>query len=101
MSLAFAGCVQAPEQMGLRVTGFVNDADTQERLSAAEVFLQSDTLDIGSGLTDSDGRFTIDVITDAEHAQLRAEKEGYVSAETTVFFDAPIRRVDIDLRPSL
>ena len=58
----------------------------------------SDTLLVSETTTDSDGRYRMRVSTDHPFGQVRAERAGFITQETTVFFDAPQRRVDLQLR---
>jgi hypothetical protein len=67
-------------------------------LANARVLFTSDTGLTFETMSGGDGRYRMQVVTDSRFGQVRAELEGFEPAETTVLFDTPSRRIDIDLR---
>lgn len=82
------------------LSGYVRDATTEDGISGADVVFVSDTLFIAETETDGDGFYEMVVETDRPFGQVRANADGFSEGETTVFFDAPSRRVDLRLRPA-
>lgn len=69
-------------------------------ISGANVTFRSDTLVIEQTTSDDGGWYRMRIMTDQPFGQVRAEAEGYQTTERTVFFDAPTRRVDLEMRPT-
>lgn len=85
--------------MGFEVAGHVRDEFTGHGLSGATVTFTSDTGFSAQTRSGSGGRYQMAVESDVLFGQVRAEREGYAPAETTVFFDTDSRAVDLSLRP--
>ncbi len=81
-----------------RVTVLLESPDGGSQIAGARVLFVSDTLLATETVTDADGRYRMRVVTDHPFGQVRAEAEGFLPSETTVLFDTPQRRVDIELR---
>ena len=98
-ALAFAGCSgdDAPTEI-YELSGVVTERLTGDPVSNARVTFISDTLYTESTTTDGDGAYEMSVETDSPFGQVRAEKEGFVRTEKTVFFDMRVRRIDLELR---
>ena len=88
-----------PPTNNYELSGVITDEMTGRRLSGVAITFTSDTLYSENTTTDGDGEYEMLVETDATFGQVRAEKEGYRSKETSVFFDSPIRRIDLALVP--
>lgn len=97
--LAFAGCSgdDAPTEI-YELSGVVTERLTGDPVSGATVTFTSDTLYTQSTTTDGDGEYEMSVESDSPFGQVRAEKAGFVAAEQTVFFDARVRRIDLEMR---
>jgi len=97
---ALAGCEgEGPPTDTYQVAGRVTNVDTGGGISGATVTFLSDTLYRSSTTTDGDGIYELVVETDTPFGQIQAQKEGFVTKETTVFFDSPVRRIDLVLQP--
>ena len=98
-TLVFAGCSgdDAPTEI-YELSGVVTERLTGDAVSGARVTFTSDTLYTESATTDGDGQYEMSVETDSPFGQVRAEKDGFVAAEKTVFFDMRVRRIDLELR---
>ncbi len=84
-----------------RVEGFVTDADSGEGIPGVSVTYRSDALDEASTETDEDGFYELEVVTHHPFGIVRAEKAGYEPRTVDIYFDTPIRRLDIALTPAL
>ena len=84
-----------------RVTVLLESPGEDTQIEGATVTFISDTLLSTETVTDAEGRYRMRVMTDHPFGQVRAEKEGFITHETSVFFDTPQRRVDIQLRRQL
>ena len=90
-----AGCgEEEPPTDTFQIAGRVTNDDTGGPIGGATVRFRSDTLYESSTSTDDDGIYELVVETDTPFGQVRATRE-----ETTVFFDSPIRRIDLVLSP--
>lgn len=98
-ALAMLGCDgdQAPTEI-YELSGVVRERLSGDPIDGARVTFTSDTLYTQSSRTDGDGQYEMAVETDTPFGQVRAEKDGYVPAEATVFFDSRVRRVDLRMR---
>lgn len=67
-------------------------------LANARVSFVSDTGIRYETTSGGDGRYRMAIESDTPFGQVRAEAEGFNPAETTVLFDVPARRIDIDMR---
>lgn len=67
-------------------------------VAGAAITFRSDTNIVATGVTDGAGRYRLRVETDYPFGQVRAEADGFLPAESTVFFDSPTRRVDLHMR---
>jgi hypothetical protein len=83
------------------LSGYVTEEFTEAPLSDARVTFVSDTLFAAETTTDASGQFRLIVVTDQPFGQVRAERDGYQPKEKTVYFDSPVRRIDLTLRPTL
>lgn len=80
------------------VTVLLESAADEGGIEGARVIFTSDTLLLVETTTDSSGHYRMRVMTDHPFGQVRAEAAGFIPQETTVFFDLPQRRVDLQLR---
>ncbi|MCA9608021.1 MAG: carboxypeptidase regulatory-like domain-containing protein [Myxococcales bacterium] len=81
-----------------RVSVLLESGDDGGPIEGATVRFTSDTLLVAETTTDGDGRYRMRVESDYPFGQVRAEAAGFRSAESTVYFDTPRRRVDLELR---
>jgi hypothetical protein len=93
------GCASDPAASEKELSGVVRDRLSGSRISGATVRFTSDTLYTQSTRTDDDGHYEMIVETDTPLGQVRAEHPDYQAAETTVYFDAPERTIDLALLP--
>ncbi len=103
MALLLAHCDDGsadPNTDTYRVEGFVTDADSGEGLAGVSVTYRSDALDEASTETDEDGFYELEVVTHHPFGVVRAEKAGYEPRTVDIYFDTPIRRLDIALTPA-
>lgn len=96
-TLMGAGC---SEDVGAEVelSGLVLDRATDAPIEGATVTFRSDTLDVATATTDSDGHYEMTIMTQVSLGQVRAEHGAYEPAERSVYFDTPTRRIDLRLR---
>jgi hypothetical protein len=98
--LAF-GCEGAPtdafELSGV-VTVLNESGEDGGAIANARIIFISDTLLVAETQTDDSGRYRLRVMTDHPFGQVRAEADGFITGEDSVFFDTPQRRVDLQLR---
>ncbi|MGF1465819.1 MAG: carboxypeptidase-like regulatory domain-containing protein [Sandaracinaceae bacterium] len=66
-------------------------------IAGATVTFESDTRLVAETTTNGSGRYRLDVDSDDDFGEVRAEAEGFRPATATVFFDRPSRRVDLAL----
>lgn len=101
---AVAGCDGDGAVEGFELSGRVEELLgpdlVGEGISGASVTFRSDTLIVNDTTSDDDGWYRMRISTDHPFGQVRAEAEGYQVTERTVFFDAPTRRVDLEMRPA-
>jgi hypothetical protein len=95
-----SACATETATERFELTGRVTEGTTDEGIPRATVTFVSDTLFRASAETSGDGTYQMAVETDVPFGQARAEKDGYLSDERTVFFDTPTRRIDLQLRPA-
>ena len=81
------------------LSGIVEETFSGDRLEGVRITFTSDTLYRSDTTTDDDGYYEMSIETDVPFGQVRADRPGYVTEETAVFFDTNERRVDFDLRP--
>ncbi len=81
-----------------RVEELIGPDQVGDPIPGARVTFQSDTLIVAETTTDDGGRYRLRIETDHRFGQVRAEAGGFAPDESTVFFDQPIRRVDLQLR---
>jgi len=81
-----------------RVTVLLETPGDDTNISGARITFTSDTLIATETVTDESGRYRMRVQTDHDFGQVRAEADGFSTHETTVYFDSPQRRIDIELR---
>ncbi|MGE0786854.1 MAG: carboxypeptidase-like regulatory domain-containing protein [Sandaracinaceae bacterium] len=102
-ALALGGCDNGPITEGYELSGrvseFVGPDEQGMGIEGAHVTFRSDTLIVADTTTDSGGRYRMRIDSDFPFGQVRAEAGGYRTEELTVFFDQPIRRIDLELRP--
>jgi len=77
--------------------GTVRDAMDGKRLKGVSVEFVSDTLERASDTTDSEGKFSFDVVSVAPSGRLTAEKSGYERRVVSVFLDDSDVTVDLEL----
>lgn len=82
----------------VELSGLVLDRNTEAPIEGANVTFRSDTLDLATATTDSDGHYEMIVETQVSFGQVRAEHPDFEPAEKSVYFDTPQRRVDLLLR---
>lgn len=80
-----------------RVFEEVEGTDTAP-IGGATVTFTSDTGFVTTATSSDDGRYQMQVFTDTQFGQVRAEASGYEPRQRTVFFDTPQRRIDLGLR---
>jgi hypothetical protein len=83
-----------------RITNLLESGGTPSPVGGAVVRFTSDTGDVVETTSAADGRYAMQVLTDARFGQVRAEAGGYTPSERTVFFDIAQRRIDLALRPA-
>ncbi len=93
------GTATPPNAGTRRIEGYVRDARDGSPLSAAAVTFRSDALDEASTETDEEGFYVLDVVTHHPFGVVRAERAGYQPAQADVYFDAPVRRIDLEMQP--
>jgi hypothetical protein len=81
-----------------RVTVLLDAEEDGAGIALARVTFVSDTLIVQETTADGEGRYRMRVSTDHPFGQVRAQAEGFLPREETVFFDTDQRRVDIALR---
>ena len=81
-----------------RVTVFNEGGAVEEPIPDALVTFVSDTLIVEETRTDDGGRYRMRVLTDFPFGEVKAEAEGFIPGQGTVYFDSPQRRVDLVLR---
>ena len=101
-SPALGSCVgestlEAYELSG-HVTSLLEGSDSGDAVPNARVTFVSDTLLVEETTADGAGRYRMRIVTDHPFGQVRAEAEGFLPHEETVYFDTPQRRVDVALR---
>ena len=96
--LLLLSCADAAPTRDLEVAGFVLEIDTREPIEGARVTFRSDTLYEVTTTSDEEGRYELFVVSDSKFGQVIAEKEGFSTAEQSVFFDQPQRRIDLEMR---
>jgi len=105
VGLFAAGALGCAEDSGptteYELSGYVHQspASGSGPLEGVTVTFVSDTLYSASATTDGDGYYEMIVASDVPFGQVHAQLAGYQPAETTVYFDAPTRRIDLLLRP--
>lgn len=92
------GCGDATPTETYELSGRVTEEGSGEPVADATVTFTSDTLYSATTTTTGSGRYEMFVESDVLFGQVRAEREGLVPAEATVYFDVPSRRVDLVMR---
>lgn len=97
-----AGCgPSAPPGEGYEIVGLVVESvgtgTDGPPIAGAMVRFTSDTGRSTDGVTQSDGRYRLFLVSDTRFGELRATAPGFLEGRTTVFFDSPTRRVDLAL----
>jgi hypothetical protein len=95
--MAGAGCADEVTTE-VELSGLVLDRNTEAPIEGANVTFRSDTLDLATATTDSDGHYEMIVETQVSLGQVRAEHPDFEPAERSVYFDTPQRRIDLFLR---
>jgi hypothetical protein len=67
-------------------------------LAGVAVTFTSDTGMAFSATTGDDGRYRMQIESEVDFGQVRASLAGFQTTETTVLFDVPARRIDLDMR---
>ena len=102
VALLAVACESTPGTDTYEVTGLVSEFVAPEApgdpIPGAMITFRSDTLLVATTTTDQSGHYRLRVTTDYAFGQVRAEAAGFVTAEETVYFDQPQRRVDIQMR---
>jgi hypothetical protein len=68
-------------------------------IGGARVVFRADTLETADTYTNGDGVYRLSIESQSRFGQVRAEADGYIPGESTVFFDTNVRRLDLILRP--
>lgn len=99
-----SGCVEETNASAYDLSGVVQveseDGGELSPLGGATVVFTSDTGLVAETVSEDDGRYEMQVLSDVTFGQVRAERSGFTPSEQTVFFDRPDRRVDFVLRPA-
>ncbi len=98
---ALGSCAEDPGTTHYEVAGRITDAATGDGVSGAAITFVSDTLYTDTTRTGSGGHYEMAVESDVPFGQVRAERDGYQPAETTVYFDTRSRRIDLVLRRAI
>ena len=96
--ITLAACGDASLGERLDVTGTVTDAESGRGIDGAAVTFVSDTGLRQETTTGGGGNYGLALFSDTPFGQLRVEAEGFQPRETTVFFDTPLRVVNVALR---
>ncbi len=101
-SAALGSCVgestlEAYELSG-HVTALLDGTSSGDPVPNARVTFTSDTLLVEETTADGAGRYRMRIVSDHPFGQVRAEAEGFLPHEETVYFDTAQRRVDVALR---
>lgn len=101
-TLGHAGCgAGEPPGEGYEIVGFVVESvgtgDDGPPIAGAMVRFQSDTGRAVEGLSESNGRYRLFVVSDSRFGQITATAAGFQEGRETVFFDTTSRRVDLVL----
>jgi len=101
-ALMSAGCgTNAPPGEGYEIIGFVVESvgtgDDGPPIAGAMVRFQGDTGRAVEGVSESNGRYRLFIVSDSRFGQITANAAGFQEARETVFFDSPSRRVDLVL----
>lgn len=99
LAVASLGCEDEAITDRFQLFGVVRNRTSGARVSGVTVTFTSDTLFRASARTNGDGFYEMAVETDVPFGQVRATRDGFLPSETTVFFDTPERRIDLELRP--
>ena len=67
-------------------------------LAGVEITFTSDTGMSFSTTSGDDGRYRMQIESEVRFGQVRASLAGFQTTETTVLFDVPARRIDLDMR---
>lgn len=85
------------------LSGYVLASNGSDRgtspVGGATVRFTSDTGLSTMTRSDERGRYEMQIASDIAFGQVRAEAEGFVPAEASVYFDAPQRRIDLIVDP--
>jgi hypothetical protein len=97
-----SGCgAGSPPGEGYEIIGFVVESqgtgDDGPPIAGAMIRFQSDTGRVAEGVSESDGRYRLFIVSDTRFGQISATAAGFQEARETVFFDSPSRRVDLVL----
>ncbi|MFW6067930.1 MAG: hypothetical protein ACOC97_06305 [Myxococcota bacterium] len=99
LGLVCASCGdEDPNVQSFSLSGRVTDRATGDGIGGVTVTFVSDTLHEAQDTTGSGGSYSVMVRSDTPFGQVRADKDGWLSDEKTVYFDVPERRVDLSLR---
>lgn len=97
-----SGCgTGSPPGEAYEIIGFVVESrgtgDDGPPIAGAMVRFQSDTGRVAEGVSESNGRYRLFVVSETRFGQISATAAGFQEARETVFFDSPSRRVDLVL----
>ncbi len=100
--LANSSCgTSAPPGEGYEIIGFVVESvgtgDDGPPIAGAMVRFQGDTGSAVEGISESNGRYRLFVVSDSRFGQITANAAGFLEGRETVFFDTTSRRVDLVL----
>lgn len=102
-AIAIAGCAPPDLTASYELSGIVSErfesGDVLTPIGGANVTFTSDTGLSASAVTGSDGRYRMIIESDTPFGVVRAEAAGFAPSTRSVYFDTPVRRIDLDLRP--
>lgn len=91
----------APPGEGYEIVGFVVESvgtgTDGPPIAGATVRFTSDTGRSAEGISESNGRYRLFLVSDTRFGQVSATATGFLEGRETVFFDSPSRRVDLAL----
>ncbi len=96
-----AACGSGARSSDYDLSGYVVTERTsagREPVSGARVRFTSDTGLVTETVASGEGRYEMQVESDVRFGQVRAEADGFVPQESTVYFDAPERGLDPVMR---
>jgi hypothetical protein len=96
-----AACESGARSSAYDLSGYVvteRESAGREPVSGARVRFTSDTGLVTETVASGAGRYEMQVESDVRFGQVRAEADGFVPQEATVYFDSAERRLDLVMR---